>query len=117
MFGVWIGGIILGLVAGGVALTEVPLWVKFAVAGGVIMVGVLGRIGAIVLGGLLFSAGVLTFAVLLLTGAPSAVSPSVGVALLLAAGGAALSIRTLFRERQRDSPAGPHAIPQRDEGV
>jgi len=113
----WLGGIILGLVAGGVAVAGFPLWVKFAVAGGVIVVGLLGRIGAIVLGGLLSSAGVLTFAVLLLTGTPAAVNASVGVALLLAAAGATLSIRTVFREGHRDGPITPPAPQPPDQGV
>lgn len=117
MFGVWFGGMVLGLIVGGVALVEVPLWVKLAASVGVVFVGVLGRIGVIVLGGLLFSAGLLTFTVILLTSTPAAVSASMGVALLLAAAGAALSIRALFRHGRKDRPVAPPAPQPPDQGA
>ena len=99
MLYVWLGGVLLGLVAGGAVLTELPLAVKLLVGAAVVAVGVLGKLGSVVLAGLLLGAGVLTFAVLLLTAESGAVGSSLGVATLLIASGAAFSIRELFRDR------------------
>lgn len=96
---VWVAGAVLGLVAGGVVLTDLPLAIKLLVGLAVVAVGVLGPPGSVLLAGLLLGAGLLTFAVLLLTAEPAAVSSALGVATLLIASGAALSIRELFRNR------------------
>lgn len=104
MLYVWLGGAGLGLVAGGVVLTDVPLAVKLLVGLAVVAVGVLGQLGSVLLAGLLLGAGLLTFMVLLVTAEPAAVGSSLGVATLLIAGGAALSIRWLFRDRGAGIP-------------
>jgi hypothetical protein len=96
---VWTLGLLAGLVAGAVALTETPLFVKLLVGLAVVLVGVAGPIGSAVLAGLLLGAGLLTFVVLLLTADSAAVSASVGVATLLIASGVAFSFRELFRDR------------------
>jgi Kef-type K+ transport system membrane component KefB len=96
---VWLGGAALGLVAGGAVLTDLPLAVKLLVGLAVVAVGVLGRLGSVLLAGILLGAGVLTFLVLLFTAEPAAVGSSLGVATLLIASGVAFSIRELFRGR------------------
>lgn len=99
MLYVWLGGALLGLVAGGAVLTELPLAVKLLVGLAVVAVGVLGKLGSVLLAGLLLGAGLLTFAVLQLTVDSGAVGSSLGVTTLLIASGAAFSIRELFRDR------------------
>jgi hypothetical protein len=104
---VWLGGAVLGLVAGGAVLTDLPLAVKLLVWLAVVAVGVLGPLGSVLLAGLLLGAGLLTFLVLLLSAEPGAVGSSLGVATLLIASGAAFSIRELFRDRGRQQAAAP----------
>lgn len=106
---VWLAGAVLGLVAGGVVLTDLPLAIKLLVGLAVVAVGVLGPPGSVLLAGLLIGAGLLTFAVLLLTAEPAAVSSALGVATLLIASGAALSIRELFRNRLGPKSQAPAA--------
>jgi len=110
----WVAGAVLGLVAGGVVLAEVPLAVKLLVGLLVLAVGVLGPLGSVLLAGLLLAAGLLSFVVLLVTSQPGAVGASLGVATLLIAGGATLSLRELLRDRRSIkgkattvSPGGP----------
>lgn len=115
MLQVWLGGAALGLIAGGAVLTDLPLVVKLLIGLAVIVVGVLGPPGSVLLAGLLLAAGLLTFVVLLLTAEPGAVGPSLGVATLLIASGAAFSIRELFRDRRSLKGAAPAAGVERDE--
>jgi hypothetical protein len=111
---VWLGGLALGLAAGGAVLTDLPLGIKLLVGLAVIGVGSLGPFGSVMLAGLLLGAGVLTFVVLLLTADADAAGSALGVATLLIASGAALSLRELFRhrlgrqsmERPADNPDG-----------
>jgi Kef-type K+ transport system membrane component KefB len=103
----WLGGAALGLVAGGAVLTDLPLAVKLLVGLAVVAVGVLGRLGSVLLAGILLGAGVLTFLVLLFTAESSAVGSSLGVATLLIASGVEFSIRELFRDRGRPQAAAP----------
>lgn len=109
MLYVWLGGAVLGLVAGGAVLTDLPLAVKLLVGLVVVAVGVLGPLGSVLLAGLLLGAGLLTFLVLLLTAEPAAVGSSLGVATLLIASGAAFSIRELFRDRGGQQAGAPTA--------
>jgi hypothetical protein len=97
----------VGLVAGGAVLTDVPLAVKLLIGLAVVILGVLGKLGSVLLAGLLLAAGLLTFVVLLLTAQPGAVGTSLGVATLLIASGAAFSIRELFRDRQNPKGSAP----------
>ena len=103
---VWVAGVGLGLVAGGLALSDVPLLGKLLVGLVVIVVGVAGPFGSVLLAGLLLGAGLLTFLVLLLTSDPADVGPSLGVATLLIASGVAISFRELFRDRSKP-PSAP----------
>jgi hypothetical protein len=104
---IWVLGLVVGLVAGGVVLAEVPLLVKLIVGLAVVVVGVAGPFGSVVLAGLLLGAGLLTFVTLLLTSDPAAVGPSLGVATLLIASGVAFSFRELFRDRTKTHAARP----------
>jgi hypothetical protein len=97
---VWLGGMVLGLAAGGAVLTNLPLAVKLLVGLAVVIVGVLGKLGSVLIAGLLLAAGLLTFVVLLLTAESGSVGSSLGMATLLIASGAAFSIRELFRDLQ-----------------
>jgi len=96
---VWLGGLALGLAAGGAVLTDLPLGIKLLVGVAVVGVGSLGPFGSVLLAGLLLGAGVLTFVVLLLTADADAAGSALGVATLLIASGAAFSLRELFRHR------------------
>ncbi len=98
---VWVLGLALGMVAGGIVLYDVPLFVKLLVGLAVIVVGVAGPFGSVLLAGLLLGAGLLTFFVPLLTSEPAAVGSSLGVATLLIASGVAISFRELFRNRTK----------------
>lgn len=104
-------GVGLGLVAGALVLSDVPLLAKFLVGLVVIVVGVAGPFGSVLLAGLLLGAGLLTFAVLLLTSDAAAVSSSLGVATLLVASGVAISFRELFRDRSKPSSASVETEP------
>jgi hypothetical protein len=106
----WVVGIGLGLVAGGFALSDVPLLVKLIVGLVVVVIGVAGPFGSVLLAGLLLGAGLLTFLVLLLTSDPAAVGSSLGVATLLIASGVAISFRELFRDRSKP-PSVPIETP------
>jgi hypothetical protein len=98
---VWVLGLVAGLVAGGVVLAEVPLFVKLLIGLAVVVIGVAGPLGSVVLAGLLLGAGLLTFVGLLVTSDPAAVGASLGVATLLIASGVAFSFRELFRNRTK----------------
>jgi hypothetical protein len=106
----WVAGVGLGLVAGGVVLSDLPLLVKLLVGLVVIVVGVAGPWGSVLLAGLLLAAGLLTFVVLLLTSDPGAVGSSLGVATLLIASGVAFSFRELFRNRAKPPPVVPPGV-------
>lgn len=106
----WVAGVGLGLVAGGVVLSDLPLLVKLLVGLVVIVIGVAGPWGSVLLAGLLLGAGLLTFVVLLLTSDPGAVGSSLGVATLLIASGVAFSFRELFRNRGKPSPVVPPGV-------
>lgn len=112
---VWLGGMVLGLAAGGAVLTNLPLAVKLLVGLAVVIVGVLGKLGSVLIAGLLLAAGLLTFVVLLLTAESGSVGSSLGVATLLIASGAAFSIRELFRERQNRKGSSTPIAAGRDE--
>jgi hypothetical protein len=112
---VWLGGVVLGLVAGGAVLTDLPLAVKLLIGLAVVIVGVLGKPGSVLIAGLLLAAGLLTFVALLLTAQPGAVGSSLGVATLLIASGAAFSIRELFRDRQNRMGSDPAVGVERNE--
>ena len=101
MLVVWVLGVVFGLVAGAVVLSDVPLFVKLLVGAAVVIVGVAGPFGSVLLAGLLLGAGLFTFGVLLVTSEPSAVSSALGVATLLMASGVAFSFRELFRNRAK----------------
>ena len=96
---VWVLGVVAGLVAGGLVLSDVPLLVKLLVGVAVVVVGVAGPFGSVLLAGLLLGAGLFTFVALLVTSEPSAVGSALGVATLLIASGVAFSFRELFRDR------------------
>jgi hypothetical protein len=96
---VWVLGVVIGLVAGGLVLSDVPLLVKLLVGVAVVVVGVAGPFGSVLLAGLLLGAGLFTFVALLVTSEPSAVGSALGVATLLIASGVAFSFRELFRDR------------------
>ena len=98
---VWVLGLVVGLIAGGVVLADVPLLVKLLVGLAIVAVGVAGPLGSVLLAGLLLGAGVLTFVVLLATSEPTAVASALGVATLLIASGVAFSFRELFRTRTK----------------
>jgi Kef-type K+ transport system membrane component KefB len=104
---VWVLGLVAGLVAGGVVLSDVPLWVKLLVGLAVVVVGMAGPFGSVLLAGLLLGAGLLTFLVLLVTSEPTAVGSALGVATLLIASGVAFSFRELFRNRTKPPVAAP----------
>jgi hypothetical protein len=112
---VWLVGVVLGLAAGGAVLTDLALAVKLLIGLAVVIVGVLGKLGSVLIAGLLLAAGLLTFVVLLLTAQPSAVGSSLGVATLLIASGAAFSVRELFRDRQSRKDSAPAVIAERNE--
>lgn len=103
---VWVLGLVLGLVAAGIALSDVPLVVKLLAGLVVVGIGVAGPLGSVLLAGLLLSAGIAAFAVLLVSSEPAAVSSALGVATLLIASGLAFSFRELFRNRNK-APAAP----------
>jgi Kef-type K+ transport system membrane component KefB len=111
---VWILGLAAGLVAGGVVLADVPLFVKLLVGLAVVVIGVAGPFGSVVLAGLLLGAGLLTFVALLLTSDPAAVGASLGVATLLIASGVAFSFRELFRNRTKLPVATPPEVPNQE---
>lgn len=111
---VWVLGVVVGLVAGGLVLSDVPLLVKLLVGVAVVIVGVAGPFGSVMLAGLLLGAGVFTFVALLVTSEPSAVSSALGVATLLTASGVAFSFRELFRDRGK-RPEVATVIPPDDE--
>jgi hypothetical protein len=113
---VWVLGLVAGLVAGGVVLSDLPLWVKLLVGLAVVVVGVAGPFGSVLLAGLLLGAGLLTFFALLLTSEPGAVSSSLGVATLLIASGVAFSFRELFRNRTKPPVAAPPGGPNQETG-
>ena len=98
---VWVLGVVVGLAAGALVLSDVPLLVKLIAGGAVVIVGVAGPFGSVLLAGLLLGAGLFTFGVLLVTSEPSAVGSALGVATLLIASGVAFSFRELFRDRTR----------------
>ena len=98
---VWVLGVVVGLVAGGLVLSDVQLLVKLLVGAAVVIVGVAGPYGSVLLAGLLLGAGLFTFGVLLVTSEPAAVSSALGVATLLIASGVAFSFRELFRNREK----------------
>jgi hypothetical protein len=96
---VWVLGVVIGLVAGGLVLSDVPLLVKLLVGVAVVVVGLAGPFGSVLLAGLLLGAGLFTFVALLVRSEPSAVGSALGVATLLIASGVAFSFRELFRDR------------------
>ena len=98
---VWVLGVVVGLAAGALVLSDVPLLVKLIVGLAVVIVGVAGQFGSVLLAGLLLGAGLFTFGVLLVTSEPSAVGSALGVATLLIASGVAFSFRELFRNRAK----------------
>jgi len=104
---VWVLGVVGGLVAGALVLSDVPLLLKMLVGAVVVIVGLAGPLGSVLLAGLLLGAGLFTFGVLLATSEPAAVSSALGVATLLIASGVAFSFRELFRNRAKpaDAPA------------
>jgi hypothetical protein len=112
----WVLGLIGGLAAGGVALSEVPLLAKLLVGLAVVVVGVAGPLGSVLLAGVLLGSGLLTFLGLLLTSQANAVGPSLGVATLLIASGVAASFRELFRDRTKAHAVPPKAGPGQDAG-
>jgi hypothetical protein len=101
----WVLGLVVGLIAGGIVLADVPLLVKLLVGLAIVAVGVAGPLGSVLLAGLLLGAGVLTFVVLLVTSEPTAVASALGVAALLIASGVAFSFRELFRNRTKSAGA------------
>jgi Kef-type K+ transport system membrane component KefB len=111
---VWVLGLVAGLVAGGVVLSDIPLLVKLLVGLGVIVVGVAGPFGSVLLAGLLLGAGLLTFLVLLLTSDPATVGSALGVATLLIASGVASSFRELFRNRAKPQAVAPAVRPDQE---
>jgi hypothetical protein len=115
MLYVWLGGVALGLLAGGAMLTDLALAVKLLIGLAVVTVGLLGKLGSMLIAGLLLAAGLLTFVVSLLTAKPDAVGSSLGIATLVIASGAALSVRELFRERQKGRGSDPAVQPQPNE--
>ena len=110
---VWLLGVIVGLVAGGLVLSDVPLVIKLLAGAAVVIIGVAGPFGSVLLAGLLLGAGLFTFGVLLLTSEPSAVSSALGVAILLIASGVAFSFRELFRNRGKPAEVAA-AVPPED---
>lgn len=98
---VWVLGVVAGLAAGALVLSDVPLLVKLILGVAVVIVGVAGPVGSVLLAGLLLGAGLFTFGVLLVTSEPSAVGSALGVATLLIASGVAFSFRELFRNREK----------------
>ena len=72
---VWVLGVVVGLVAGGLVLSDVPLLVKLLVGVAVVVVGVAGPFGSVLLAGLLLGAGLFTFVVLLVTSEPPPLAP------------------------------------------
>jgi uncharacterized membrane protein YccC len=102
---IWTLGLVGGLVAGAVVLTDVPLLIKLVIGLAVAVVGVAGPLGSVLLAGLLLGAGLLTFVVLLATSEPAAVASALGVATLLIASGVAFSFRELFRDRTKSAAA------------
>ena len=111
---VWLLGVIVGLVTGGLVLSDVPLVVKLLAGAAVVIVGVAGPFGSVLLAGLLLGAGLFTFGVLLVTSQPSAVSSALGVATLLIASGLAFSFRELFRNRGKPTEVAA-AVPPENE--
>ena len=112
---VWVLGVVVGLVAGGLVLSDVPLLVKLLVGVAVVIVGVAGPFGSVMLAGLLLGAGVFAFVALLVTSEPpTAVGSALGVATLLTASGVAFSFRELFRDRGKP-PEVAAVIPPDDE--
>lgn len=112
---VWLAGAALGLIAGGVVLSDVPLWVKLLVGLAVVVVGVSGPFGSVLLAGLLLGAGAVSFLILLLTSEPGAVGSSLGVATVLIASGLAFSIRELFRDRGGSKSVAATVSPDADD--
>ena len=101
MRGVWVVGLLLGLVAAGLALSDLPLAVKLLVGLVIVGVGLAGPFGSVLLAGLLLSAGVATFVVLTLSSASAVAGSALGVTTLLTASGVAFSFRELFRDRKK----------------
>jgi hypothetical protein len=108
---VWVLGVVVGLAAGALVLSDVPLLVKLIVGVAVVIVGVAGPFGSVVLAGLLLGAGLFTFGVLLVTSEPAAVGSALGVATLLIASGVAFSFRELFRDRGKPPEVGAAVQP------
>jgi Kef-type K+ transport system membrane component KefB len=77
----------------------------------VVGIGVAGPFGSVLLAGLLLSAGLAAFVVLLVSSEPADVGSAVGVATLLTASGLAFSFRELFRNRSK-VPAAPGPEPE-----